>query len=53
VFYCRFDPSLITLNEVQRVIARYKTSLINLDIWLKRQVKTTDGKTDAAALWSL
>ncbi|OCG21787.1 non-ribosomal peptide synthetase [Gilliamella sp. App4-10] len=52
-FYCRFDPRLITLNEVQRVIARYKNSLINLDIWLQHQGKGTDGNMDTTALWSL
>lgn len=53
VFYCRYDPRLISLNEVQRILARYKNSLINLDLWLKRQGNENGKKTETAGLWNL
>ncbi|WP_294843787.1 amino acid adenylation domain-containing protein [uncultured Gilliamella sp.] len=52
-FYCRFDPRLITLNEVQHLIARYKNNLISLDIWLRQQSNCNTTKANTLGLWGL
>lgn len=52
-FRCRFDPARITLNEVQRLLARYNNSLVALDAWLRKHTASGTKQTDAPVLWSL